>query len=74
VTAQTGTATCDPGDVATGGGFNGFAPNVETSRPVPVGPNGTVPIGWQVSLAPAVALPPGTPPNVDVYVVCADIA
>ncbi|MEV0178084.1 hypothetical protein AB0I54_02085 [Streptomyces sp. NPDC050625] len=63
------TVFCLPGDEATGGGFNGPAPVVETSRPIPSS-TGVTPIGWQVTIPPGVALPPTAPPTFDAYVVC----
>jgi hypothetical protein len=65
------TATCDPGDIATGGGFNGNSANVQTSRPFTFG-SGDTPTGWQVSVSAAITTPPG-PNTQTAYVVCADI-
>jgi hypothetical protein len=68
------TAGCDPGERATGGGYeNGQASSfvVEDDRPVPT--NGT-PDGWNVKgLAQGSVQPTSTPPdiNVPVYVICA---
>jgi hypothetical protein len=61
-----GTATCNPGERATGGGFNitgGGLPNIYESRPSP-DTAGAVPTGWYVSFASNTSA-------VTIYVVCA---
>lgn len=66
-------SSCDPGEVATGGGAatsgaSGGVPELRTSRPDPDG-DGAVPTGWRVAVGNANA-PTGTVTSTT-YVVCA---
>ncbi|MFE0516354.1 hypothetical protein [Streptomyces sp. NPDC058964] len=62
---------CDTGDVATGGGYETEPGGIQISinRPLPPGPNGTIPNGWQAGSPATVAAPPGAS-TITAYVVC----
>ncbi|MFJ3303236.1 hypothetical protein ACIPSA_08965 [Streptomyces sp. NPDC086549] len=67
-------ASCDTGDIATGGGyFSEAGADISLNRPVP-NDTGDTPIAWEVGSAPTLSGPLPAPPNtVTAYVVCADI-
>ncbi len=65
-------AICDPGDIATGGGYRSTdpatVPHASHPFPYPVTGPGIVPIGWQVEWLP--------PPMMmmEIFVICADVS
>ncbi|MET8447288.1 hypothetical protein [Streptomyces sp. NPDC005209] len=68
-------ASCDTGDIATGGGyFSESGADISLNRPVP-NASGDTPVAWEVGRAPTgpTAPEPAPPNTVTAYVVCADI-